>query len=311
VIISASTRTDIPTFYGDWFLARLRAGYCKTVNPYNEKVSNVSLKREDVDGFVFWTKNLGPFMNKLEIIRQLGYPFYIQYTIHNYPRQLESSVVSAKHSINYLKNVAANYGPRTAVWRYDPIIFSSITPRDSHIQNFEYIAKELDGSTDEVVISFAKIYKKTFYNMNSASKEDGFTWEDPSNEIKLDLAKELADIAKLYNMKLTTCAQPLFTPPGKSKAHCVDIRRLSDIAGYPIYAKLKGNRKDCGCYESKDIGEYDTCPHRCVYCYAVLNRELAQRRHNEHDPNSEFLITPKFNPISNEPRQPNLFDFVE
>lgn len=38
MIISASYKTDIPTFYGDWFVNRLRAGYCKTLNPYNRQI---------------------------------------------------------------------------------------------------------------------------------------------------------------------------------------------------------------------------------------------------------------------------------
>lgn len=314
MIISASRRTDIPAFYGDWFLNRLKAGYCYTVNPYNENVSKISLKRMDVDGFVFWTKNLVPFMDKLEFIRECDYPFYIQYTINKYPEALEPNVVPAEHSIKCLNEVAEKYGVRAAVWRYDPIIFTSITQRDFHIQNFEYIAKELDGSTDEVVISFAQIYKKTVLtSLNSASSEHGFTWEDPSGEIKLELAKELADIAESHNMKLNICCQPKFTPLGVGNAHCVDIRRLSDIAGYSIHAEPKGNREDCGCYASTDIGRYATCNHGCVYCYASWNHEQSQRNYLKHDPDSEFLIPPKSNPIINEDsrRQRNLFDFVK
>jgi hypothetical protein len=293
MIISASYKTDIPTFYGDWFLNRVKAGYCKMINPYNKKVYKINLKREDVDGFVFWTKNLGPFTDKLEVIHQLGYPFSVQYTIHAYPRVLESSVVSAEQSIKYVKNVAAKYGSRVVVWRYDPIIFSSLTPREFHIRNFEAIAKNLEGSTDEVVISFAQLYKKTLRNMNSASERFGFTWDDPNDETKLDMTKELADIADVYNMKLTICSQSRFLSPGIGEARCIDANRLSDIAGYRIRAKIKGNRLECGCYESVDIGEYDTCPHGCLYCYAVLSRELAQNRFKEHDPDSEFLIRPK------------------
>ena len=46
------------------------------------------------------------------------------------------------------------------------------------------------------------------------------------------------------------------------------------------------------CFASRDIGEYDTCPHGCVYCYAVQNRSLAQARYRQHDPESEFLFSP-------------------
>jgi hypothetical protein len=294
MIISASYKTDIPTFYGKWFLNRLNAGYCKMINPYGRQIYEVSLKREDVDGFVFWTKNIGPFMNVLEIVRMLGYPFMVQHTIHNYPKELERSVIDFTKSVNFIKNLAEQYGPAVAVWRYDPIIFTSITPFDFHLKNFERLASELEGSTDEVVISFAQIYRKSKNNLEKAAKAKGFTWEDPDDNTKLQLASDLAEIARHHEMQLTMCSQSKYSQAkGVKEARCVDALRLSHIGGFKIRAKLKGNREDCGCYESKDIGDYDTCPHGCVYCYAVHNWELALRRYREHDPNSEFLHAPK------------------
>ena len=50
MIISASYRTDIPAFYGEWFSNRLRAGYCKAVNPYSGQIYTVDLSPEQVDG---------------------------------------------------------------------------------------------------------------------------------------------------------------------------------------------------------------------------------------------------------------------
>lgn len=293
MIISASYKTDIPAFYGEWFLNRLKAGYCKTINPYGRQIYDISLKRENVDGFVFWTKNIGPFNDKLQTIQQRGYPFIIQYTIHAYPRALEFSVVDAERSILHVKRIAETYGSKVPIWRYDPIIFTSITPIDFHKQKFEKLAQRLEGSVDEVVISFAQIYRKTLDNLNLASRNFGFTWEDPVDGTKYSLAAELAEIAKDHNMQLTMCSQRRFLAKGVKEARCIDARRLSDIAGRPIRAKLKGNRPECGCYESIDIGEYDTCPHGCVYCYAVRNRKLAQKRYKEHDPNGEFLYEPK------------------
>jgi hypothetical protein len=289
MIISASYKTDIPAFYGKWFINRLSAGYCKTINPYGGQIYQIGLKREDVDGFVFWTKNLGPFITKLDAIRELGYPFIVQYTIHAYPRTFEYSVVDATRSISHMKDISKTYGPKIAVWRYDPILFTSITPYDYHIKNFETLASELEGTTDEVVISFAQIYKKTQNNLNLASDKLGFTWYDPDDVIKGNLATELAGIAKEHNMQLTMCSQRRFLTKGVKEAGCIDARRLSDVAGFSIRAKLKGNRPECGCYESIDIGEYDTCPHGCIYCYAVHNRMLAQKRFKDHDPTGEFL----------------------
>jgi hypothetical protein len=144
-----------------------------------------------------------------------------------------------------------------------------------------------------VVVSFAQIYRKAKSNLEKAAQAKGFNWEDPDDNTKLQLASALAEIADDHGMQLTMCSQRKYNQAkGVKEARCIDARRLRKISGYNFPAKLKGNRDDCGCYESKDIGDYDTCPHGCVYCYAVLNWELALKRHGEHDTNSEFLHAP-------------------
>lgn len=292
MIISASYKTDIPAFYGRWFMNRLQAGYCKCVNPYNRRAYRVDLSPEAVDGFVFWTKNIGPFLSSLEQVEERGNPFIVQYTITDYPRSLEYSVVDGERAVSQFQRIADTYGPRVAVWRYDTIIFSSVTPYDFHLRNFERLARALEGSTDEVIVSFAQMYQKTRRNLNWAAERFSFTWEDPSDEVKLDLAMKLAQIAKSFGMQLTMCGQRQYLTPDITDAKCIDAERLSDVAGRPILAEKKGHRAECGCYASKDIGEYDTCPHGCVYCYAVRNRKLAQRHYKRHDPESEFLLEP-------------------
>ena len=152
MIISASYKTDIPTFYGEWFMNRLRAGYCKMMNPYNRRVIRVSLLPEDVEGIVFWTKNVGPFLRHLQEVQQLGFPFVLQHTINGYPRHLEQAVVDTHKSVENLRQVTDTFGPRVSIWRYDTIINSSLTPREFHIETFGRLAKELEGATDEVVI---------------------------------------------------------------------------------------------------------------------------------------------------------------
>ncbi|HLF58937.1 MAG TPA: DUF1848 family protein, partial [Alphaproteobacteria bacterium] len=93
MIISASYKTDIPAFYGAWFRNRLRAGYCKMINPYGRKIVTVPLSRPDVDGFVFWTRNAHPFGDAFAEVAGRGFPFVVQHTITGYPRALESSVI--------------------------------------------------------------------------------------------------------------------------------------------------------------------------------------------------------------------------
>ncbi len=311
MIISASYKTDIPTFYGEWFMNRLRAGYCKMVNPWNRKqIIRVSLDLRDVDGIIFWTKNIAPFIPQLKEVHERGYPFVIQHTINAYPRALEFSVVEATRSVQHLHEVADKYGSRVCVWRYDTIVFSSLTPPDFHRANFERLCTAIEGATDEVVVSFANVYQKTLRNMNWAAENFGFTWQDPHADEKRALLTELIPIAKSHGMQLTICTQPDLIVPGAAEARCIDASRLEEVSGRTIRAELRGARKECGCFASRDIGEYDTCPHGCVYCYAVQNRDLAQRRFREHDANSEFLFEMSSVVQETPPRDPQrrLFD---
>lgn len=292
MIISASYKTDIPAFYGDWFLNRLRAGYCKVVNPYNARVARVPLDRGSVDGIVFWTKNAGPFLQKLDVVAAMGYPFVVQYTINGYPRALESAVIEASRSIRHVRHISDTFGRRVQVWRYDTILFSTLTPPEFHRVNFARIAEELEGAVDEVVISFMHVYDKTRRNLDRAANEYDFRWWDPRTDEKRELVADLMLIASEHGMKLSVCSQPDYVVNGVTEARCVDAERLEGLAGHRLGARLRGNRKQCGCFESRDIGEYNTCPQGCVYCYAVVNTSLAKARFGEHDPCSPFLFSP-------------------
>jgi hypothetical protein len=281
MIISASYRTDIPAFYGPWFMKRLEAGFCSVVNPYSGKPYRVDLSAKAVSGFVFWTRNILPFRPCLEKIVRQGTPFIVQYTITNYPRALEAATIDAERSIAAIHDLAHLYGKRAVVWRYDPILATSLTNGDWHRENFSQLATKLTGAVDEVCVSFAQIYKKTERNLSAAAHHHGFSWRDPKSEEKIRLAGELAIMAQRHGMKLTLCSQPDLLGEGYKSARCIDVERLSDVAGRSISAKLKGNRPGCGCYESRDIGDYGSCPHGCVYCYAVEDRALAKQRLSE------------------------------
>ena len=82
------SRTDIPAFYAEWMVRRLREGYCTVANPFNRnQVSCISLRPEDVDAIVFWTRNPRPLMPYFDELDSRGYRYYFQFTILGYPRQ--------------------------------------------------------------------------------------------------------------------------------------------------------------------------------------------------------------------------------
>jgi hypothetical protein len=178
------------------------------------------------------------------------------------------------------------------VWRYDPVAITSLTDRDFHLVNFRRLAQELRGYTNEVVVSFPTLYRKTRRNLDRAAREFGYQWRDISTGDKRGLVSELAEIARDCNMRLTVCAQSSVLVAGADAARCVDAGRLSEVAGEEITATEMGNRPGCLCHQSRDIGAYDSCPHGCVYCYAVDDREAATGRYQSQDPDQAFLFPP-------------------
>lgn len=293
MIVSASYRTDIPSLYPAWFLNRFRAGYVRVVNPYGGRVSMVPLRR-GVDGFVFWTRNIAPFAEALAEVRRAGIPFVVQHTITGYPRVLEQGVIAPEAALAGVRDVARLYGPHAVVWRYDPVVLSSLTPPDFHRSMFARLAEAVEEVTDEVVVSFVTPYRKTVANMNAAARRHGFLWHEPSLEAKRSLLAELVGTARARGLRLGMCSQPDLLIPGIDAAACIDAARLRRVAAsWGLSAapasRSRGNRPGCLCHESRDIGAYESCPQGCAYCYAVGSTDLAKRRRRAHDPDADSL----------------------
>jgi uncharacterized protein DUF1848 len=216
VIVSASYRTDIPAFYAEWLMRRLRAGYCRVANPYGGGAYEVALTPEAVDGFVFWTRNMRPLMADLDAVRRIA-PFVVQFTLTGYPRALESSVIAVAEAVAQLRELRHRFGPRAAVWRYDPIVFAAGMDAAAHEAEFTALAEALAGTVDEVVLSVMTPYKKTRRNLDRAGRRHGFAWEDPPLDEKQALLAQLAGIAVGCGLAPTLCSQPDCWFPGWAK----------------------------------------------------------------------------------------------
>jgi len=288
MIVSASYRTDIPAFHAAWFLARLGAGFAEVRNPYDGAPYRVLLRSPEAAGFVLWTRNIKPLLPELAQVAARA-PFMVQFTITGYPRPLEPSVIDAEAAVAQVRALRQEWGARAVVWRYDPILISSLTPVEAHRSGFGKLAAALQGSVDEVVVSFADLYRKSARNLAAAARQHGFTWRDPDLEEKRALIAELAAIAAEHRMRLTLCTEPGLASADAPAARCIDAERLSEIAGRPLRAREKGNRPGCLCTESRDIGAYDTCAQGCAYCYAVGSPKRAAARIKALDPEAPSL----------------------
>ena len=291
MIISASRRTDIPAFYAEWFARRIEAGYCTVVNPFNSKqVTRVSLAPADVDVIVFWTRNAKPMLPYLSFLDARKFAYYFQYTITSYPKVLEPNVPSSEEAIDTFKKLSAQVGAERLIWRYDPICLTNITDCAWHLQKFKLIAEALQGQTKRVVISIVDNYRKAEQNFRQLAKQ-GMQVETATIAEIGPLLQNFAEIAADNNMEISSCAEVFdLTPYGIKPGKCIDDDYIRQVFGISVYSqKDKGQRPECGCVQSKDIGVYDTCLHGCAYCYAGT-LQMAAKNYKLHDDASPSLL---------------------
>ena len=289
MIISASRRTDIPAYFTEWFLNRVKEGYAVVRNPMNAKqLSRISLDPELVDCIVFWTKNPVPLIPRLDELKD--YCYYFQFTLTGYGKDIERNLPDKKKVlIPAFQQLADKIGPERVIWRYDPIMINNRYPLDWHYRAFEEIAGCLKGYTEKCVFSFVDDYfkiKKTLDDM-------GIYY--PSDEEMRDMAIRIREIAGANNMKVATCAEKIdLEDLGIDHNACIDKALVERLTGGKIKDTKKNlkdaaQRNDCKCMPSKDIGCHNTCSNGCIYCYANYSPESVKKSMAKYDPKSPIL----------------------
>lgn len=286
LIISASRRTDIPAFYSDWFFKRIEEGYVLVRNPFNfHQVSKVSLKKDAVDGIVFWTKNPDKMIPKLYLIED--YTYYFQFTLNPYDKKIEKKVPERSYAIEVFKRLSREIGKKRVILRYDPIILTKEFDIDYHVKNFNEIVSELYDYTSKCIISFVTFYPKVRKNLERIGAYE------ITKKQKIEIAHRFYEIAKEHSIQLETCAEELeLSYYGIERARCIDPDLIGELSGKKLnVGKDKNQRKFCGCAESVDIGAYDTCLHGCIYCYANRNTSSIKINLKQYDVNYPLLCS--------------------
>ncbi len=161
MIINTGQRTDIPAFYSEWFVNRLKAGFVLVRNPYNPKsVTRYRLTPDVVDLIGFCTKNPAPMLSHMDLLRPFGQYWYV--TITPYGKDIEPCVPGKLNVLESFKHLSDTVGVHRVGWRYDPILISENWPVERHIKAFAYMAKELSGYTRTAVISFIDMVRGGF-----------------------------------------------------------------------------------------------------------------------------------------------------
>lgn len=320
VIVSASRSTDIPAFYADWFFHRLKVGYSAWTNPFNGVKSFVSY--QNTRFIVFWSKNPRPLLIHLDELKERNVGCYIQYTLNDYINEgLEKGVPSLKERIDTFKQLVDKLGKGRVIWRFDPLILTEKISLEDLLRKVENIGDQLQGYTEKLVFSYADIalYKKVKANLEK-SHVNYQEWMVPQMEEFAQGLSELNQ--KWHYELATCGEKIDIEQYGIQHNHCVDDnlmirfahydKALMDFLGVEIktienslfgmelipanaitlnetqYAikkkdnRDKGQRQFCGCMVSKDIGEYNTCPHLCEYCYANASKDIAIQNYKRY-----------------------------
>lgn len=287
MILSVSRRTDIPNYYSEWFLNRIKEGYLYVRNPVNiHQVSKIDISPEIVDCIVFWTKNPEPMLDKLEQLKD--YKYYFQFTLTGYGKDMEPALPHKKVKvIPIFQKLSEMIGKEKVIWRYDPIVITDVYSEEYHLKAFNEIASSLNGYCTRVVISFIDLYAKIKKNMKSIQTID-------KNQLELmHFSKKLSEIAKNNGMEIETCAELIdLSCCGIKHSSCIDKNLIEKIIGCPINVeKDKNQREECGCVESVEIGTYNTCLNSCKYCYANYSEERVKANRALYDVHSPILCS--------------------
>ena len=315
IIVSASRSTDIPTFYADWFVERWKAGYVKWINPFNRVPLYVSFKNTKV--VVFWTKNPKPMMKHLDFLDENIKNYYFQFSLNDYDKEgFEGKVPRLESRIKTFKELSNKIGKEKVVWRFDPLLLTNKINVKELLKRLEKIGDELYQYTNKLVFSFADIgiYKKVENNLTKSNIQ----YIEFSLESMLQFAVGLEKLNKKWGLDLATCAEKFdLNKYGINHNKCIDDDLMIDLfhhdkelmkflgvkfiepslfdSGSEITKtkKLKdqGQREACGCIMSKDIGQYNTCRHECVYCYANSSNAVVLKNYNSHksNPNADTI----------------------
>lgn len=285
MILSASRRTDIPNYYSEWFINRIKEGYLYVKNPMNaHQISRIELSPDVVDCIVFWTKNPINMFDKLDDLKD--YQYYFQITLTGYGRDVEPGLPDKnKVLLPAFKELSEKIGKKRTIWRYDPILINNKYTKEYHYRAFGKIADELKDHTERVVISFVDLYAKT--QRNTA----GLNIESTGNDEMIEIAEKLANIAHEKGLRIESCAEAIdLESVGVAHGHCIDKQLIEELIGCPIKgSKDKNQRPECGCLESVEVGSYNTCKNGCRYCYANFNKERVISQSHLYDPNSPLL----------------------
>lgn len=264
--ISASRRTDLPRFFHDSFFRAWQQGAITYDGGYGRSYT-VSLQNADVLGYIFWSKDFGPFLADPRFPELLAANNTLFHFTLNHCQELEPGLAPVEKRLATMASLCDRVGPSRVLWRFDPLCRYSTEPRvyrENHRAFFELLPIIAGFGVRRCYFSFMTAYHKL--------KNRGVSFAAFSSEEQKSICLEMAAAAEAHGVTLYNCSSDL---PARissiRQAACIDDALLAATDRFSRHQPLpaKPTRQDCGCFFSRDIGSYrPPCPHGCLYCYA-------------------------------------------
>ena len=253
----------------------------------------------------------------LDILDARKANYYFQFTMNDYDAEkIEPRVPRLEERIETFKALSQRIGRDRVIWRFDPLILSDTLTVDKLLEKIERLGDKVKSYTSRLVFSFIDIavYRKVVANLDRGGIQAREFHADEMEEI----AARIGELAKGWGIKAGTCGEIKDLERfGVEHNRCIDDRLIAKcfhhdaelmkfigarfvqgdmfasteeersdrwVVADDVYAKHKdkGQRAECGCIMSKDVGEYNTCPHLCHYCYANTNNATAMANWKRH-----------------------------
>jgi hypothetical protein len=271
-VISASRRTDLPMRFPHWLAEVIQAGRVEVPQPYTGQIRPVSLLPQNVHTVVLWSKDFSPLLADDGGVRR-ALARYDQVFCHLTVTglggsPLEPNIRPWTRVIEQLPQLVEFVGdPRRVTLRFDPIVHWRTG--DEIRSNFP-LGREILGrcsayGVQTVRISFATLYGKV-------RNRKGWEWHDPPLSERLRMVGELVALAEHLGLTVYSCSDDGLQAAGAVPSRCIDGELLAELHPERLPARVSkdgGQRPECGCTPSVDIGSYTMrCPNGCRYCYA-------------------------------------------
>lgn len=331
LIISASRSTDIPAFYSDWFFHRLNVGYSAWTNPFNGVRSYVSykntrfivfwsknpypllpyldyLKEHNIGCYIQFSLNdyekeglergVPTLKERIKTFRTLVKKLGVGSVVWRFDPLILTDKISFDDLLQKIQNIGNQLQGYT-----EKLVFSFVD-----ITSYKKVKRNLEENN-------VHYHEWTEYQMNEFAQRLSEMNRKLGWNFQLATCGEKIDLKK-YGILHNRCIDgDLITRLAWQDKRLMDYMKVK-IENVPApslfgdtelpegaillpknhyfissHKKDSGQRPFCECMASKDIGEYNTCPHLCEYCYANTTKQKAINNytHHKNNPFSETI----------------------